>query len=90
MSPADRVRASVASALAYMREDYEVAPDRAIIVGDRTVIVGCPSDAPDYDGTVSIEVYVNGRCALSRMCWYRDLSLVDDLDEVMNLMVGVA
>ena len=89
MSPADRVRASITHGLEYMGEPYEFAPDRSIIVGDRTLIVGCPSDAPEYDGTVSIEVYVNGRCALSRMCWYRDLSLVDDLDEVMNLMVGV-
>jgi hypothetical protein len=72
------------------RLPYEVAPDLSVLVGDRTVIVGCPLDDADYDGTVSVEVYEGGQCLVSRMCWYREGALVEDISDVIGLIGGVA
>ena len=87
MSPVESVRKHVTSALAQAGGAWEVAPDLEIIVGRKTLILGCPSSAPDYDGTVSVEVYDGPKCVHSRLCWYRDLSLVDDVDDVVKLLV---
>ena len=90
MSPVERVRTHFTNALAQAGAAWEVAPDLEIIVGRKTLILGCPSSQPDYDGTVSVEVYDGPKCVHSRMCWYRDLSLVDDVDDVVKLLTGAS
>ena len=90
MSPVARVLGDVQQALMRARVAYEVAPDLSVLVGERTFIVGCPLDDEDYNGTVSVEVYEGGRCIFSRMCWYRDLALVDDIGDVIALLGGVS
>ena len=90
MSPVERGRTLFTDALAQAGAAWEVAPDLEIIVGRKTLILGCPSSEPDYDGTVSVEVYDGPKCVHSRMCWYRDLSLVDDIGDVIALLGGVS
>lgn len=87
MSPVERVRAHFTDALTGARAPWELAPDGEVFVGNRTLILGCPSDEPEYDGTVSVEVYHGSKCVHSRLCWFRDLSLVDDVSDVVKLLV---